>query len=100
MAYHSGALEASLTAVLGDDPALVADLRQSFFEGIARHLAAIDDAATEAAIRDAAARLRGLAASFGADRLMQALSPAIDAGCLTAPQRRRIDRVVAMMKAH
>jgi histidine phosphotransfer protein HptB len=100
MAYYSGAIEASLTAALGDDPVLVADLRQAFFDGIARHLAALDEAMDDGAIRDAAARLRGLAASFGADRLMQALTPTIETGRITPAQRRRVDRVVAMMKAH
>jgi histidine phosphotransfer protein HptB len=100
MAYHSGAIEASLSAVLGDDPALVADLQRAFFEGVLRHLEALDMAVDAGGVRDAAARLRGLAASFGAGRLMQALLPMVETGQVTATQRRRIDRVIAMMKAH
>ncbi len=99
MAYHSGAIDVSLAAALGDDPALIADLRVAFFEGIARHLDALDRAASSAAIIDAASRLRSLAASFGAHRLMRALAPVIETGLVTATGRRRIDRAVAMMKA-
>jgi histidine phosphotransfer protein HptB len=100
MAFQSGTLEASLSAFLGDDPELVADLRTAFFEGVARHLDALDTATSTAAARVAAARLRGLAASFGADRLMHVVAPVAVTGVMTAAQRRRIDRVVAMMKAH
>jgi histidine phosphotransfer protein HptB len=100
MAFQSGTIEASLSAALGDDPALVSDLRQAFFDGVVRHLDALDRAASDGDVRDAVARLRGLAASFGADRLMSALAPVATAGIVTPAQRRRIGRVIAMMKAH
>lgn len=100
MAYHSGAIEVSLAAALGDDPALIADLRTAFFEGVARHLDTVDHAASPAEIVDAASRLRSLAASFGAHRLMHALASVIETGTISPAERRRIDRAVAVMKAH
>jgi len=100
MAYHHGAIEASLSAALGDDAALIADLRTAFFEGVARHLGAMDRAESRDQIVDAASRLRSLAASFGATRLMSALSPVIETGTVPPSARRRIERAVAIMKTH
>ena len=71
MAYDPGAIDAALAAAVGGDPALVAELRVAFREGADRALAAMAEAADDAAAwQAAAARLRGLAASFGAVRLM------------------------------
>lgn len=70
MAYDPGAIEAALAAAVGDEPGLIAELRGAFVDS-ARHfvemLARTDD---DVAWRVAAARLGGLAASFGAVRLM------------------------------
>lgn len=71
MAYDPGAIDATLAAVVGDDPALAAELRLAFVESARRALTAMEKAPDEAGWRDAAARLRGLAASFGATRLMR-----------------------------
>jgi len=100
MAYHHGAIEASLSAALGNDAALIADLRTAFFDGVARHLSALDQAESRDQIVDAASRLRNLAASFGATRLMSALSPVIETGTVVPSERRRIERAIAMMKTH
>jgi histidine phosphotransfer protein HptB len=65
------AIEASLAAALGDDHALVAELRGAFIASAQRHIAAMREAKTDEDWRDAALRLRGLAASFGATELMK-----------------------------
>jgi HPt (histidine-containing phosphotransfer) domain-containing protein len=70
MAYDPGAIDATLAAAVGDDPALVAELRLAFMEGVERALAALAIARDEDGWRAAAWRLKGLAASFGAVRLM------------------------------
>lgn len=70
MAYDPGAIDAALAAAVGDEPALIAELRLAFVEGVARSLAALESAADDEAWRTAAWRLKGLAASFGAVRLM------------------------------
>lgn len=70
MAYDPGAIDATLAAAVGDDPALVAELRLAFVDGVERALEALAAAADEEAWRAGAWRLKGLAASFGAVRLM------------------------------
>lgn len=70
MAYDPGAIDAALAAAVGDEPLLIAELRLAFAEGAVRALAAMDAAQDGEAWRGAAWRLKGLAASFGAVRLM------------------------------
>ncbi len=70
MAYDPGAIDAALAAAVGDEPALIAELRLAFVEGVERSLVAMENAADDEAWRGAAWRLKGLAASFGAVRLM------------------------------
>lgn len=87
MAFDPGAIDSTLAAAVGDDPALIAELRVAFVDGAERGLAALEGASDPAGWRDAAARLKGLAASFGAVRLMSAAEqaaagPAFDAGAL------------------
>ncbi len=100
MAFHSGAIEASLAAAIGDDQTLIADLREAFFASSHRHLATLRAASSPDATRDAAMRLHSLAASFGAERLMQVLAPVIAAQAVTLRELRRIERAIAVMKAH
>lgn len=70
MAYDPGAIDAALAAAVGDDPALIAELRTAFITGARRALDALEHADDDEAWRIAASRLKGLAASFGAVRLM------------------------------
>jgi histidine phosphotransfer protein HptB len=70
MAYDPGAIDAALAAAVGDEPALVAELRLAFVDGAVCAVRAMRAAQGEDAWRTAAARLQGLAASFGAIRLM------------------------------
>ncbi len=78
MAYDPGAIDAALAAAVGDEPALIAELRLAFVESAGRALAALEAARTHEEWRDAAARLKGLAASFGAIRLMALAAEASD----------------------
>lgn len=70
MAYDPGAIDATLAAAVGDDPGLIADLRLAFADGVTRALKTMEAAGDAEAWHAGAARLRGLAASFGAVRLM------------------------------
>ena len=71
MAYDPGAIDAALAAAVGDEPALIAELRLAFVDSAERAVDALEQAGgDESAWGHAAARLRGLAASFGAVRLM------------------------------
>ena len=70
MSYDPGALDAALAAAVGDDPALVADLRFAFLESAQRQLDLLERARCDANWQIAAWRLKGLAASFGVVGLM------------------------------
>lgn len=70
MSYDPGALDAALAAAVGDDPALVADLRHAFIESAQRQLTLLERARCDANWQIAAWRLKGLAASFGVVGLM------------------------------
>ena len=70
MAYDPGAIDATLAAAVGDEPALIAELREAFQEGVKRCLEAMKSADSPDGWASAALRLKGLAASFGAIRLM------------------------------
>jgi HPt (histidine-containing phosphotransfer) domain-containing protein len=70
MAYNHGAIDAALAAAVGDEPLLIAELRLAFVASVEQAVAVMT-AATDAEEWDIAARrLKGLAASFGAVRLM------------------------------
>jgi hypothetical protein len=92
MAYDPGAIDSVLAAAVGEDLALMAELRAAFRDGAARALAVLEAAGDAAAWRDACARLNGLAASFGAVRLAAlaraaATKPAGDAATLKQLRR-------------
>ncbi len=66
MAFDPGALNASLAAAVGSDPALMAELKIAFVESISRQLDLLGRARCDANWELAAARLKSVAASFGA----------------------------------
>jgi len=70
MAYDPGAIDATLAAAVGDEPQLIAELREAFLDGVQRGLAGLERARDVHEWRISALRLKGLAASFGAIRLM------------------------------
>lgn len=65
MAFEGGNLNASLEAAVGDDPALLYDLRRAFLESADRQMDLLARAADEAAWKLALWRLKGLCGSFG-----------------------------------
>jgi HPt (histidine-containing phosphotransfer) domain-containing protein len=76
MAYDPGAIDATLAAAVGDEPALIAELREAFLDSARRALDGLESATDAAEWQAAAFRLKGLAASFGAVRLMAIASEA------------------------
>ena len=66
MVYDPGALNASLAAAVGNDPALMAELREAFVESVARQLDLMGRARCDANWELSASRLKSVAASFGA----------------------------------
>ena len=97
MAYDPGAIDATLAAAVGDDPGLIAELRFAFAESAARAIVALEAADDAEAWAAAAARLRGLAASFGAVRLMALAAEAEGAGPRDAAMLGRVRRAVARL---
>jgi len=78
MVYDPGALNASLAAAVGSDAALMGELRAAFVESALRHLDLMSRARCDANWQFAAARLKGLAASFGAVGLAALADEALD----------------------
>ncbi len=70
MAYESGALDATLAAAAGEDPALIGELRAAFIESATKQLDLLKRSRCDGNWRVAAMRLKGLAASFHAEDLL------------------------------
>ena len=66
MAYDPGALSASLAAAVGNDSALMAELRIAFIESAGKQLDLMGRARCDANWVIAASRLKSVAASFNA----------------------------------
>jgi len=78
MVYDPGALNASLAAAVGNDPALMAELREAFVEGVTRQLDLMGRSRCDANWELSASRLKSLAASFGAVGMMALADEALD----------------------
>ncbi|MDQ8754778.1 Hpt domain-containing protein [Sphingosinicella sp. LHD-64] len=78
MAYDPGALNASLAAAVGQDGDLMAELRSAFIESAARQLDLMGRSRCDANWTIAAARLKSVAASFGARGLSGLADEALD----------------------
>jgi HPt (histidine-containing phosphotransfer) domain-containing protein len=78
MAFDPGALNASLAAAVGSDSALMAELKIAFVESVSRQLDLLSRARCDANWRIAAARLKSIAASFGAAGMIALADEALD----------------------
>ena len=78
MAFDPGALNASLAAAVGADGELMAELKVAFVESIARQLDLLGRSRCDANWEIAAARLKGIAASFGARDLIALADEALE----------------------
>ena len=94
MAYDPGAIDATLAAAVGDEPALIAELRGAFLDSARGGLTSLTRAGNSAAWKDAALRLKGLAASFGAVRLMALAGEAANTTVGDAETLRKLRRAV------
>jgi HPt (histidine-containing phosphotransfer) domain-containing protein len=70
MAFDPGALNASLAAAVGSDSELMAELKLAFTDSVARQLDLLGRSRCDANWAIAAARLKSIAASFGATGLI------------------------------
>jgi len=94
MAYDPGAIDATLAAAVGDEPALIAELREAFLDGVQRCIETMKSADSPDAWAAAALRLKGLAASFGAVRLMALATEAANGQAHDGAILRRLHRAV------
>ena len=94
MAYDPGAIDATLAAAVGDEPQLIAELREAFLDGVHRCLEGMKAADSPDTWSGAALRLKGLAASFGAVRLMALASEAATGQAHDGAVLRRLHRAV------
>ncbi len=95
MAYDPGAIDATLAAAVGDEPMLIVELRIAFLESAERALTAMTLATDADEWRAAAWRLKGLAASFGAIRLMTLVTAVADGDPRDAEGLKKLRRAVA-----
>lgn len=95
MAMESGALDATLAAAAGDDPALMQELRGAFLASAHRQLDLLRRSRCDGNWHVAAMRLKGLAASFHADALLNAAQSALDAAPGEPAAIREIEGVLA-----
>lgn len=96
MAYDPGAIDATLAAAVGDEPGLIAELRAAFVDSAGKVIDALEAAESEDSWVLATARLKGLAASFGAVRLMSQASEAASTP-LSVEAVRTLRRAVARL---
>ncbi|WP_375288356.1 Hpt domain-containing protein [Sphingomonas sp.] len=97
MAFDPGAIDSTLSAAVGDDPALIAELRLAFIDSVDRSMAALEAARDETAWREATARLQGLAGSFGAVRLMAVAQEAASGAPCDKAVLGRLRRMIARL---
>ncbi len=94
MSFDSGPLDTYLSAAVGDDAAMAAELRASFVGGVRELADLMRRARCDANWRVAAERLNGLAATFGIVPLIQLAEEAM-AGVPGDPAvLRQIHRIV------
>lgn len=94
MAFDPGAIDSTLAAAVGDEPALIAELRAAFVDSATRNVHQLATAQDADGWIAAASRLKGLAASFGAVRLMALANRAADGPPFDGPILRQIRRAV------
>lgn len=73
-----GAFDTALKAAVGDDAALMEELRHSFIDSAKRQINLLSRSRCDANWQYSSWRLRGLAASFGATQLMALADEASD----------------------
>ncbi|WP_230481806.1 Hpt domain-containing protein [Sphingomonas sp. Leaf21] len=97
MTYEHGTIDSALAAVAGDDAAIIQDLRRAFVEGVTRALEVMRQAADGQEWREAALRLKGLAASVNALPLMTLAAQASEREHRDAALLDQIGKLVARL---
>ena len=89
MSFDYGALDAALTAAVGDDQLLIAELRAAFLESARRQVDLLSRA-----------RLKGLAASFSATKILHLADEAAHSAPGDPVILRKLQRAVSEVEVH
>ena len=100
MAYESGALDATLAAAAGNDPALLNELRAAFVESAHKQLDLLKRSRCDGNWHVAAMRLKGLAASFHVEELCEAANAALASAPGEPAAIRGIEAVLAQFEGN
>ncbi|GAB5488386.1 MAG: hypothetical protein Pars2KO_19560 [Parasphingorhabdus sp.] len=100
MSFDYGALDAALTAAIGDDQSLIAELRAAFLESAKRQVDLLHRSRCDANWEYAAWRLKGLAASFGATNLLDLADEAAHSAPGDPVILRKLERAIVAIEAH
>jgi hypothetical protein len=95
-----GSFDTALKAAAGDDTALIAELRSSFVESAKRQLSLLSRSRCDANWQYTSWRLKGLAASFGAMRLMALADEASEGAPGDPAVIRKLDKAIAEIEFH
>lgn len=95
MVYDPGNLQAALSAAVGSDHALIADLRRAFMESAERQLDLLARARCDANWIMAGLRLKGLCASFGVTDVMALADEALEGAPGDPVVLRKLDAALA-----
>jgi len=94
MAYENGALDATLAAAAGGDSALLVELRNAFLESARMQVSLLRRSRCDGNWNVAAMRLKGLGASFHAERLVRLAEEALEGAPGEPAIVRKLERFV------
>jgi hypothetical protein len=100
MSVDYGSFDTALKAAAGDDAALASELRTSFVESAKRQLSLLSRSRCDANWQYSSWRLKGLAASFGATRLMELADEAGNGAPGDPVVIRELEHAVAEIERH
>lgn len=95
-----GSFDTALKAAAGDDTALIAELRSSFVESANRQISLLSRSRCDANWLYTSWRLKGLAASFGATRLMELADEATQGAPGDPVVIRKLGQAIAEIETH
>lgn len=100
MSMDYGFFDTALKAAAGEDAALIAELRASFVESAKRQLSLLTRSRCDANWQHTSWRLKGLAASFGATRLMDLADEASEGAPGDPVVLRKIGMAISEIELH
>ena len=100
MSVDYGAFDTALKAAAGDDAALAVELRASFVESVQRQISLLSRSRCDANWQYTCWRLKGIAASFGASKLIELSNEAEDGAPGDPAVIRKMNQALAEIEQH